>query len=447
MVADVLVRLAPGETAEATEPADPGVRGTNQQMPSGETRLRLRGLEPGHHHEVVVTARDGSGAVRSARLSVDSPPALPGYVVSFPVVTSGAPGADYRLFDLQRFPAVADSAFYVVDARGKTRFYLPVITRLTEKYPVAKVPAGVKLLPDGTLAFLQDHDFFVLDELGRVVSHVPARALGVTSLHHDVIRLPTGSFLAIGLSFREIRYPDEPGPANVGGDSIVEFTADGKKLWSWDSFDHLDPQKRGESFFDSVPDPTRNDAPGYDWMHSNALLYSEADDSILLSVRHLDTLLSIDHRTGKILYRLGPGGDFTLESGTWFVHQHGPEWVPGGILVYDNGNRNPNLADTEERSRAIRLALDVPRRTARVVWETGGEPYMSPVGGNAYSTSAGGVLVLDSFITKNWDSRIGHARAVEYDASGKPVWTLEFSDNRSAYRMVPVTRLPGERAP
>jgi hypothetical protein len=39
-------------------------------------------------------------------------------------------------------------------------------------------------------------------------------------------------------------------------------------------------------------------------------------------------------------HRLGARqrGDFTLESGTWFFHQHSPEWQPdGSLLPYDNG--------------------------------------------------------------------------------------------------------------
>ena len=47
------------------------------------------------------------------------------------------------------------------------------------------------------------------------------------------------------------------------------------------------------------------DAPLRDWSHSNALEYNPADDSVIMSVRHQDTLAKIDLATGNLIWLLG----------------------------------------------------------------------------------------------------------------------------------------------
>ncbi len=65
-----------------------------------------------------------------------------------------------------------------------------------------------------------------------------------------------------------------------------------------------------------------------DWLHGNSL-YHAADGSILLSMRHQDWIDKIDYNngagTGNVLWTLGLGGDFTINSTDpypWFSHQH-----------------------------------------------------------------------------------------------------------------------------
>jgi arylsulfate sulfotransferase len=90
--------------------------------------------------------------------------------------------------------------------------------------------------------------------------------------------------------------------------------------WVWNSFDHLDINRHPFLF--------------PDWTHSNVLLYSADDHNVLLSVRHQNWIIKIDFEDGKgsgnILWRLGEGGDFSLNGGIdptdWFYAQHGPNF-------------------------------------------------------------------------------------------------------------------------
>ncbi len=53
-----------------------------------------------------------------------------------------------------------------------------------------------------------------------------------------------------------------------------------------------------------------------DWTHSNDMLYSSDDHNLLLSIRHQNWIVKIEYLdgqgSGKILWRLGEGGDFRL---------------------------------------------------------------------------------------------------------------------------------------
>ena len=66
-----------------------------------------------------------------------------------------------------------------------------------------------------------------------------------------------------------------------------------------------------------------------DWTHGNSLQLTP-DGNILYSSRHQDWIIKIDYRdgtgTGNILWRMGPGGDFTFNNVNhdpwpWFSHQ------------------------------------------------------------------------------------------------------------------------------
>jgi hypothetical protein len=71
--------------------------------------------------------------------------------------------------------------------------------------------------------------------------------------------------------------------------------------------------------------------PAVDCLHINAVSYSPADGNLIVCVRHQGWVLKINYHNGKgdghIIWRLGQGGDFTINStdpNPWFYHQHDP---------------------------------------------------------------------------------------------------------------------------
>jgi hypothetical protein len=159
------------------------------------------------------------------------------------------------------------------------------------------------------------------------------------SFHHDVLILPNGHWVL--LACYDKSYANLAGSSantQVLGDALVDVDQNGNPDWAWNTFDHLDPTRQPMNF--------------PDWTHSNGMLYSSDDHNLLLSMRHQNWIIKIEFLdgagSGKVMWRLGEGGDFKLVDGTdpvdWFYAQHGMSYFTKnttGVFrlgLFDNGN-------------------------------------------------------------------------------------------------------------
>ena len=159
------------------------------------------------------------------------------------------------------------------------------------------------------------------------------------SFHHDVMPLPNGHWLLL-LCYNK-QYANLAGAAgntDVLGDALVDVDENGNPDWAWNAFDHLDISRRPMNF--------------PDWTHANGMIYSTDDHNLLLSLRHQNWIVKIEFLdgtgSGKVMWRLGQGGDFKLVNGAdpedWFYAQHGMGYfTPNTTGVFrlglmDNGN-------------------------------------------------------------------------------------------------------------
>jgi arylsulfate sulfotransferase len=163
--------------------------------------------------------------------------------------------------------------------------------------------------------------------------------LVVNYLHHDIVVLPNGHWLCLVNSTKPFTdLPGYPGVTQVLGDALVDLDTNLQPVWLWNSFDHLDVNRHPYLF--------------PDWTHANAIVYSADDGNLLVSIRHQNWVIKIDYRDGKgagdVLWRLGQGGDFTLQGGTdptdWFYAQHAPSFTSPNttgifsLVLFDNGD-------------------------------------------------------------------------------------------------------------
>ena len=201
-----------------------------------------------------------------------------------------------------------------IDNRGRMRWMRKLDRRA----------AGIERLINGNL-FVHDTDFCSreIDVAGDTVrawyaAKRPQGALDggipvdVRSLHHQPHQMPNGNFLALCAHSRRMkdwpssdRDPGEcKGEREIVGDMVVEFTPGGDIVWSWDSFDHLDPCRIGYDAFDAYWH-VRGFPGAADWTHGNGVTYDERDDSVLVSLRLQDCILKIDRKSGDIVWILG----------------------------------------------------------------------------------------------------------------------------------------------
>jgi hypothetical protein len=219
-----------------------------------------------------------------------------------------------------------------------------------------------------------------LRETNLAVVNAQLTAMGhdiIYGFTHDVQRLPNGNTVALGLTERTVDINGTP--TNYVGTMIVVLNQDFQVTWAWDAFDYLDVNRvpvLGEVVEPGSTEPTAAvpSLPAVDWLHSNSISWSPADQNLVLSLRHQDWVIKIDYKNGKgdghIIWRLGQGGDFTVNStdpNPWFSHQHDVHFIDDSTLIlFDNGNTR-RASDPTADSRGQVWKLDEQTMTATLV--------------------------------------------------------------------------------
>lgn len=351
------------------------------------------------------------------------PPSSPS-VVQFPAVTvnlptpglTPAPGVELLSLTSNATETAAVQAV-AVDLQGNIIWYCPGFA-----FPV-------KPMQNGDFIIVRNSSLEEIDLSCRVIRHIsveqinqslqasgysfivppPLGLLGGNQLHHDVLVLPNGHWIAlaqIAKSFTDL--PGYPGTTNVVGDAVLDIDLDGNVAWAWSAFDHLDVNRH--PYF-GLPD----------WTHANALVYT-TDGNLLVSMRHQSWILKLDYANGTgagdILWRLGevlPGEDqsfaqFTLTNGDssqWFYAQHYPNILSSNgpqftLAVYDNGDFRVDSNGVQCTvappsncySRAAIFDIDEGAMTAKLVSEY--LPGFFSFWGGSIGTLSNGDLEFDS---------------------------------------------------
>ena len=251
-------------------------------------------------------------------------------------------------------------------------------------------------------------------------------------LHHDLVKLPNGNYLGI-VSTTQL------GPIPIGswsasyqgigflangitpefpwvGDRIVEWDKDTKEeVWSWSTFDYFSMQD-----FDALGGcwlPSATGYQEYDWTHVNAVIFSESENAIYISTRHLSRITKIDYPSGNIVWNIGrsmPSGDVTIGNDLGFSFQHGLQKLDNGnIVTLDNGNLSETFLGTDHPiTRAIEISVN--NNQTDIVWEYSLAPNLFGfASGNAQKLDNGNYLITT--IGQNGTS-------LEVSGDGEIIW-------------------------
>jgi len=217
-------------------------------------------------------------------------------------------------------------------------------------------------------------------------------------LHHSFYRMSNGNTMVL----RWVKIPKDiaikvkggiPGTEKDGvmwSDALNEVTPDGKVVWEWLAYEHLDPQ------IDTIcPLCSRSQ-----WTETNSCVVLP-DGDILTSFARLNTICIVSKATGDIKWRWGSG-----ELG----HQNDATILENGnILLFDNGTHCISF------SLAYSRVLEVDPATNKMVWEYKDDPWMA-----FYSAYMSSCQRLPNDNTLICEAQTG--RIFEVMKSGRIVW-------------------------
>ncbi|MFA6327574.1 MAG: aryl-sulfate sulfotransferase [Bacilli bacterium] len=201
--------------------------------------------------------------------------------------------------------------------------------------------------------------------------------------HHDYYEMENGDLLISSDNF----------PNGTVEDYIVLMDRESGTIKDkWDLTEIL-PQEEGKSaMWDEI-----------DWFHNNAVWYDKINNSIVLSGRHQDAVISIDYETKELNWIIGDPTNWSEEMQKYFFTpetedfdwqwaQHAAMVLPNGnIFIFDNGNNRSKIASNylnpnDNYSRGVIYQIDTEEMKIKQVWQYGKErgsgffsPYISDV--------------------------------------------------------------------
>lgn len=262
-------------------------------------------------------------------------------------------------------------------------------------------------------------------------------AVDCAGLHHQPKEMPNGNLLMFtAAALREKKFPSqettaphEPTETLIVGDGIAEVDrSSGAIIWHWSTFDHLSLSRRGYGAID--PYWSLRGFPGaLDWTHGNGATYDESTDSVILSLKNQDAILSVDRGSGGIRWIIGEPTDWgelsekilaPVNLARWPYHGHNPRLTKENTIVYfDNGTwgaRPPNLSVRPEHnfSRAVEYRVNERQGTVEEVWSShwydGDSAWHAPDMSDAHRLPVtGNMLVI-------WAHCLSHQSGQTYDS-------------------------------
>ncbi len=304
--------------------------------------------------------------------------------------------------------------------QGDIVWYYDSVNNHFLSYAASLVPGGTVLMLGNFLPFgvasgtstLREVDLAgnTLRETNIDAVNAQLAALGrpaINDFNHDAQRLPNGDTAVLSSTTKTIDINGTP--TQYTGDMVIVLDQNFQVDWTWDPFAWMDPNRL----------PTLGEGPT-DFTHANSIAWSPADGNLLVSMRSQDWVVKINYANGTgdghIIWRLGEGGDFTIEpsiASPWFSHQHDVRYINKSTLVlFDNGNVRQSESP-QAKSRGQLLVLDEKKMRARLKANVVLGNY-APAVGSAQRLPNGNLAFTSGFVQQTIEVRPGGGGTTTY---------------------------------
>lgn len=314
--------------------------------------------------------------------------------------------------------------------------------------PTGEQPYSMDRRPNGNIVYIAGFQggttgkgLVEIKPTGEEIARLVDECSPYGPIHHEVQILQDGRVMYLSREVQWDGYGDPPHPQEGDTVGIWNPSTDRNQI-IWSIFDHISPSDR------THPDSDRR-LPGFpvwggcdrdrsvqDWSHANSAVMAD-DGSVLVSLRHLDQIVSISPDFKKIQWRIGgPGSDYVFpQASDRFYEPHTAIPLANGhILMFDNGNDRPN-EEGGQYSRALELEIDHKNKTVRKIWEFVHNPLIFSVCCSSVERLPNGntlVLFGSNFLPDPRPFKI-----MEITADGQVVWEVlhQSREKQNQYRV------------
>src|SRR5699024_7657667 len=366
--------------------------------------IPVLGLYPDKENKVTLEITNQSGKTAKTELTIKTDP-LPDDFME----TTLTEAHQEDMEDGLTYIVPTSGYLYAVDANADVRWYSSkrsrvIFTHLDEgRYLQATRKDDEELY----------NELLELDMLGKLHNAYNIDIEGYTGdnnslIHHEVVELPNNNLLAT---------LHEPNSKYIE-DHIVEIDRETDETTQEINLRDVMPE-------DAPDDYDAKNAEENDWIHHNALLFDESDESILVSARSQDVILKISYPDGELEWILGadekwpdnykkyllePKGDVKFPAGQHAVKiVDNPEFEDHpelkDIILFDNNEVfiRGDREESEEYSQAIRYTVNEEDMTIEETWNYGkdrGKEFYSHIIGNVQYLYDQDNIILNSVETE-----------------------------------------------
>ncbi len=429
--------------------------------------------EPATHHEIAVLGMY-AGTINKVQIISESE-TKPVQTVEISLKTEVLP-YDFPVLDVQvskpslmepgvtlMTPCFETNYTYILDANGDVRAYF------TNKFFGHGTAMGIlqngRLLATGDVMKMMPYNMYTLWEmnlLGKVFVEygIP------NAIHHDVIELENGDFIAASSN------KDMPLQYDTREDVIIYINREtGLVTREYDLRTILDERREPYNHFGTGI----INQPNLDWAHLNSVEIDPWDGNLIASSPIQSTVFKFAPDTGEIRWMLsspeGWDGEFTKyqkylltpvgdEEFEWSWGQHSAKLLTDtdnntdtiDLLMLDNGqsrsyDKETSVLPEENYSRAVIYRVNEKKMTVEQLWqygkERGSEAYSTFLGNAEWLPETSNILVdfggmlrsngvpVDSIIDGVLGKQEVVSRIVEVQQNGETVLDIFISPNNS----------------